>query len=132
MFSKRQLLILICVAATSIVIFESPAEPKSVATLALKTDEVRSVPVSFQGAIINLPAKPDKVVLGNQHSFSVDYVGNDVVIAPLSSRSRANVFIYVSGRRFSIDLYAKATGFTIIQIRDKETESVEVRYEPRN
>jgi len=103
---------------------------KSVKSLSLSDDMVATVPVSYRGTIISFPTKPIKVIIGNQGAFVVEYVNNDVVISPLTSHSRSNVFVYLEGRRFTLDAVARASGYAIVRIKDKVTVgSSEVQYE---
>ena len=102
---------------------------KRVTTLSLSDNMVATVPISYRGTIITFPTKPIKVIIGNQGAFVIDYIKNDVVISPLTSQSRANVFVYLEGRRFTIDAVAKPSGYAIVQIRDKVIEKSEVQYE---
>ena len=72
-----------------------------------------------RSTILSFPSKPDKVILGNQGVFAVEYVENDLAIAALSGRSRSDLFVYLEGRRFAFDLEAvPGGGDTIVLVRD--------------
>ena len=104
---------------------------KTTKTLVLSDEIVAIVPISLRGAILNFPSKPKKVVVGNKSAFVIDYIGNDVILSPLFSGARSNIFIYLEGRRFNIDATAKQLGHTIIQVRDKFSSNPEVYFEKR-
>ncbi len=92
----------------------------SVKTLYMAESTVAQVPVSTKGMVLSFPTKPSKVILGNGSSFSVEYVENDIAITPMSIRSRANLFVYMLGRRFSFDLIASpSAGNAIVMVRDQ-------------
>ena len=105
-----------------------PALAKRVKTIKLKDDRVSLIAVSHRGAVLNFPTRPTKVILGNQGSFAIEYINNDLVISPLRSNSRAHVFVYLEGRRFNLDLFASQKGHTLIQVRDSRDTQVEVPY----
>jgi hypothetical protein len=79
--------------------------------------QVRVVP--GRSTILSFPIKPNKVILGNQGMFAVEYVENDLAIASLRSGANGNLFVYMEGRRFAFDLAtASAAGDEIILVRD--------------
>ena len=61
-----------------------------------------------RSTVLSFPVKPTKVILGAKNLFSVEYVENDLAIAPLSQGARTNLFVYLLGRRFSFDLVTVA------------------------
>jgi len=54
--------------------------------------------------LIEFPAKPTNVVLGDQDSFKVEYIGNSITIKPLASRGKSNLFIFTEFGRFNLVL----------------------------
>ena len=63
--------------------------------------------------------KPTKVILGSRGLFAIEYVENDVAIAPLTPQARSNLFAYVEGRRFAFDLVpAGAAADEVVLVRD--------------
>ena len=69
--------------------------------------------------VLSFPVKPTKVILGNQGAFAIEYVENDLAIAPLHPRGRTNLFVYLEGRRFSFDLESSdKKADEIVLIRD--------------
>lgn len=73
--------------------------------------------------VLSFPMKPSKVILGNQGSFTVQYVENDLAISPTRVGARSNLFVYVASRRFALDLISGGTADFIVVIRDKEADT---------
>ncbi len=84
-----------------------------------ETDMASIRVVPGRSTILSFPIKPNKVILGNQGMFAVEYVENDLAIAALRGDARGNLFVYMEGRRFAFDLSTKsASGDEIILVRD--------------
>lgn len=81
-------------------------------------DSIATVPVTPRGTVINFPAKPTKVILGRQGSFGLEFVEEDLAVSPLGPGVRSHLFVYLSGRRFTLDLVASTSGEAIVNIRD--------------
>jgi len=78
---------------------------------------IRIVP--GRSTILSFPIKPNKVILGSQGMFAVEYVENDLAIAALRGEARGNLFVYMEGRRFAFDLgTVSGSGDEIILVRD--------------
>ena len=108
------------VVSSALAMVSAAGYADSVKTLYMAQSTVAQVPVSTKGMVLSFPTKPSKVILGNGSSFSVEYVENDIAITPISIHSRANLFVYMLGRRFSFDLIASPTaGNAIVMVRDQ-------------
>ena len=84
-----------------------------------ETDMAAIRVVPGRSTILNFPIKPNKVILGNQGMFAVEYVENDLAIAALRGQAHGNLFVYMEGRRFAFDLSTTdAGGDEIILVRD--------------
>lgn len=89
----------------------------------LPEDATAAIGIASAGTVLSLPAKPTKVFLCRSGSFAIDYVDHDLVITPLSSTSRSNLFVYLYGRRFSFDLQVTASnGNAVIRVHDAVIE----------
>lgn len=111
---------LFLVMALALTMLSPAGYADSVKTLYMAESTVAQVPVSTKGMVLSFPTKPSKVILGNGSSFAVEYVENDIAITPMSIHSRANLFVYMLGRRFSFDLIASPTaGNAIVMVRDQ-------------
>lgn len=74
-------------------------------TLYMKDTDVAQITVTLgRSTILNFPARPTKIVLGNKNHFAVEYIESDVAISALHPTARCNLVVYLQGRRFTFDL----------------------------
>lgn len=78
-----------------------------------------------RSTILSFPVKPNKVIVGNQGLFAVEYVETDLAIAALRGEARSNLFVYMEGRRFAFDLKTAPDGDEIILVRDAVEKEIE-------
>lgn len=68
-------------------------------------DEIVAVRTSVGIAtIIQVPDRPNSVVVGDQDSFKVEYLDQAITIKPLVSGASSNLYVYTDYRRFNIEL----------------------------
>ena len=68
-------------------------------------DQIVTVKTSLGIAtIIQVPDRPNSVVVGDQDSFKVEYLDQAITIKPLSSGAKSNLYIYTDWRRFNVAL----------------------------
>jgi hypothetical protein len=83
------------------------------------TERVRRVPVRGDqivtvrtsigiATIIQVPDRPNSVVVGDQESFKVEYLDNAITIKPLSTGAKSNLYIYTDWKRFNVELVSGA------------------------
>jgi hypothetical protein len=96
----------------------------SVKTIRLCENAVATVLVSARGTVLDFPADPEKVVLGTKGSFAIEYIRNDLAISPATLSSRSNLFVYLQGRRFALDLTTSPSAATLYFIKDCPDEKV--------
>jgi hypothetical protein len=101
--------------------FAAPARTVYLSESTMAT--IRVVP--GRSTILSFPVKPNKVILGNQGLFAVEYVENDLAVAALRSEARSNLFVYMEGRRFAFDLRTSPQGDEIILVRDAVEKEIE-------
>ncbi|MBX3033408.1 MAG: TrbG/VirB9 family P-type conjugative transfer protein [Bdellovibrionaceae bacterium] len=71
----------------------------------VKTDQIVSVKTSLGVAtIIQVPDRPNSLVVGDQNAFKVEYLDQAITIKPLHSNARSNLYIYTDYRRFNVQL----------------------------
>lgn len=104
-----------------------PVMAKSVRTLKLCEKSVATVYISPKGTVLDFPAEPEKVVLGAKGTFFIEYIRNDLAVSPATLRSRSNLFVYLQGRRFTLNLATAASGTTLHFIKDCEADIVKVK-----
>jgi len=54
--------------------------------------------------IIQVPDRPNSVVVGDQESFKVEYLDQAITIKPLSNSAKTNLYIYTDWKRFNVEL----------------------------
>jgi hypothetical protein len=57
--------------------------------------------------IIQVPDRPNSVVVGDQDAFKVEYLDLAITIKPISPHGKSNLYIYTDYRRYNVEL---ATG----------------------
>jgi hypothetical protein len=76
---------------------------------------VRKVPVSGDqivtvktaigiATIIQVPDRPNSVVVGDQESFKVEYLDQAITIKPLHSGAKSNLYVYTDWKRYNVQL----------------------------
>ncbi len=95
------------------------AKAENVRTIRLCEKGVAEATISTRGTVLEFPAEPEKVILGTKGAFSIEYVRSDLAISPLTGSARSNLFVYLAGRRFVLELGTSAlNGHTIYFIKD--------------
>jgi hypothetical protein len=107
-------------AALLLVVVSLSAFAAKARTVYLSETDMASIRVvPGRSTILSFPIKPNKVILGNQGMFAVEYVENDLALAALRGEARGNLFVYMEGRRFAFDLSTvSGSGDEIILVRD--------------
>ncbi len=54
--------------------------------------------------IIQVPDRPNSVVVGDQEAFKVEYLDQAITIKPLNSGAKSNLYIYTDWRRYNVQL----------------------------
>lgn len=92
--------------------------------LRLDDKKIGRVFVSFgKSTVLSFPSKPSKVILGNKGAFSLEYIDADLAVASLHPNAVSNLFVYVQGRRFAIDLVSSSKNpDEVVIIRDVLSE----------
>jgi hypothetical protein len=71
----------------------------------LKTDQIATVRTAIGIAtIIQVPDRPNSIVVGDQSAFKVEYLDQAITIKPLRGGARSNLYIYTDYRRFNVQL----------------------------
>lgn len=87
-------------------------------TIFISNEETVTVGISTKGTVLSFPAPPSKVVFGSPSQFSVVPVESDLVISPRFTSSKSSLFVYVFGRRFSLQLQTDKNANPLVVIRD--------------
>lgn len=95
------------------------AHAENVKTIHLCEQTVAQASISTRGTVLEFPAEPEKVIMGTKGAFSIEYVRRDLAISPLMSSARSNLFVYLAGRRFVLELNTSPMpGNTVYFIKD--------------
>lgn len=75
----------------------------------VKTDQIVTVRTAIGVAtIIQVPDRPNSIVVGDQAGFKVEYLDQAITIKPLHGGARSNLYIYTDYRRFNVQLVTAA------------------------
>lgn len=76
-----------------------------VRTVEVKKDQIVTVKTALGVAtIIQVPDRPNSLVVGDQNAFKVEYLDQAITIKPLHGNARSNLYIYTDYRRFNVQL----------------------------
>lgn len=68
-------------------------------------DEIVTVKTSLGiASIIQVPDRPNSVVVGDQDSYKVEYLDQAITIKPITPGARSNLYIYTDWKRFNVEL----------------------------
>jgi hypothetical protein len=68
-------------------------------------DQIVTVRTSIGIAtIIQVPDRPNSVVVGDQDSFKVEYLDQAITIKPISSGAKSNLYVYTDWKRYNVEL----------------------------
>ncbi len=88
----------------SIFLFIEQAECR-VRRVPVNGDQIVTVRTSIGIAtIIQVPDRPNSVVVGDQDSFKVEYLDQAITIKPLSGIAMSNLYIYTDWKRYNVEL----------------------------
>jgi hypothetical protein len=105
----------------------SSARAETGKVIRLCDNNVAKIFISSRGTALDFPTEPQDVVLGAKGSFSIKYIRNDLTISPTAVNSRSNLFVYLQGRRFVLDLTTSTSGATLYFIKDCMEEKIKVK-----
>ncbi len=75
----------------------------------VKPDQIVTVKTAMGIAtIIQVPDRPNSIVVGDQAAFKVEYLDQAITIKPLHGGARSNLYIYTDHRRFNVQLVTSA------------------------
>ncbi len=99
---------LLTLLAFSLLAWKSEAVQR-VRRVPVQGDQIVTVKTSIGIAtIIQVPDRPNSVVVGDQDSFKVEYLDQAITIKPLVGGTKSNLYIYTDWRRFNVELVSGA------------------------
>lgn len=94
--------------AMSLLAWKSEATER-VRRVPIQGDQIVTVRTSIGIAtIIQVPDRPNSVVVGDQDSFKVEYLDQAITIKPLVGGAKSNLYIYTDWKRFNVELVSGA------------------------
>lgn len=95
----KSLIYIVCLAFASI-----SAEAR-VRRVTVNGDSIVSVRTAIGIAtIIQVPDRPNSVIVGDQEAFKVEYLDQAITIKPLHGGAKSNLYVYTDWRRFNVQL----------------------------
>ncbi|MGE3758326.1 MAG: TrbG/VirB9 family P-type conjugative transfer protein [Pseudobdellovibrionaceae bacterium] len=115
--------------ASAILVFILPLSTWArVRTVEVKKDQIVTVKTALGVAtIIQVPDRPNSIVVGDQAAFKVEYLDQAITIKPLHGSAKSNLYIYTDYRRFNVQLvttFESAADYVVYLENDKEKEKI--------
>lgn len=86
--------------------------------------------------IIQVPDRPNSVVVGDQDKFKVEYLDQAITIKPLHAGAKSNLYVYTDYRRYNVQLVTgtEASSDYVVYLenlkRKEKDKSVPLRWTP--
>lgn len=79
--------------------------------------------------IIQVPDRPNSVVVGDQEAFKVEYLDQAITIKPLHGSAKSNLYVYTDWRRFNIQLItgSESVADYVVYLDNQKEKPKEVR-----
>ena len=77
--------------------------------------------------IIQVPDRPNSVVVGDQDAFKVEYLDQAVTIKPLQPRAKTNIYIYTDWKRYNVELVSgveEMSDYVVYLENEKEKNTI--------
>jgi hypothetical protein len=97
--------LLILSLMTAAALYATAHASSRVKKVPVQTDQI--VPVNTAmgiATIIQVPDRPNSVVVGDQDAFKVEYLDLAITIKPVTPHGKSNLYIYTDYRRFNVEL----------------------------
>lgn len=79
--------------------------------------------------IIQVPDRPNSVVVGDQDAFKVEYLDQAITIKPLHGGAKSNLYVYTDWRRFNVQLItgAESAADYVVYLDNQKEKQKEVK-----
>lgn len=105
---------------------------EKVRNVEVKDDQIVTVRTSLGIAtIIQVPDRPNSVVVGDQDSFKVEYLDQAITIKPLASTARSNLYVYTDWKRYNVELVTgnqEVADYVVYLKNPKKTQSGDLKW----
>ncbi len=99
---------ILTILAFSLIAWNADATQR-VRRVPVQGDQIVTVKTSIGIAtIIQVPDRPNSVVVGDQDSFKVEYLDQAITIKPILGGAKSNLYIYTDWKRFNVELVSGA------------------------
>ncbi len=93
------------IAAILVLSSASASADTRVRKIAVQNDQIVTVKTALGIAtMIQVPDRPNSVVVGDQESFKVEYLDQAITIKPLHSGARSNLYVYTDYQRYNVQI----------------------------
>ena len=77
--------------------------------------------------IIQVPDRPNSVVVGDQDSFKVEYLDQAITIKPILGGAKSNLYVYTDWKRYNVQLISggEAAADYVVYLENPKTEAKE-------
>lgn len=89
------------------------------------TDQIVTVQTALGIAtIIQVPDRPNSVVVGDQDKFKVEYLDQAITIKPLHAGAKSNLYVYTDYQRYNVQLVtgAEASSDYVVYLENVKTK----------
>jgi hypothetical protein len=94
---------------TLLITFQASAGTQRVRRVLAPPDQIVTVKTAIGIAtIIQVPDRPNSLVVGDTEAFKVEYLDQAITIKPLHAGAKSNLYIYTDYRRFNVQLITGA------------------------
>lgn len=96
----------------------------------VQKDQITTVRTAIGIAtIIQVPDRPNSVVVGDQEAFKVEYLDQAITIKPLHSGAKSNLYIYTDWRRYNVQLMtgAESSADYVVYLDHQKEKSKETK-----
>lgn len=91
--------------AVFFLVFAATSADARVRRVIVSGDSIVSVRTAIGIAtIIQVPDRPNSVIVGDQEAFKVEYLDQAITIKPLHGGAKSNLYVYTDWRRYNVQL----------------------------
>lgn len=96
----------------------------------MREDQIVTVRTALGIAtIIQVPDRPNSVVVGDQDAFKLEYLDQAITIKPLHDGSKSNLYVYTDYRRYNVQLITggESTSDYVVYLENPKEKVKEVK-----
>jgi Tfp pilus assembly protein PilZ len=96
--------------------------------ISVQGDQIVTVRTALGVAtIIQVPDKPNSVVVGDLSAYKVEYLDTAITIKPMSGHAKSNLYIYTDYKRFNVQLVtgSEASADYVVYLENLRNKSIQ-------